>query len=96
MVFRVVSCFLIHAMRATFLGLPASTKRLYIGFNLGWHWIADVMEVNRTVRTRCLPSQMYRLPWKMPLSRFIGATPTSAAISLLFNFPSSGISLISV
>ena len=41
-------------------------------------------------RTDALPPQTVRLPRNRPLSRLWGATPTSEAISLRFNRPSSG------
>ena len=47
----------------------------------------------RTVRR---PPWMCRRPRWRPLSRAIGATPTSAAISFRFRAPSSGSSAMSV
>src|SRR3954469_15944896 len=44
----------------------------------------------RTERTWARPPQMVRCPRSVPLSRFRGATPTSAAICLRFSLPSSG------
>jgi len=49
--------------------------------------MTPIYKIQRTLER---PPQTVRLPLNMPLSRFIGATPTNAAICLLFNTPSSG------
>lgn len=46
--------------------------------------------MNRAVRTLERPARNRRLPVYVPLSLFIRATPTSAAISLRLSCPSSG------
>ena len=55
--------------------------------------MADNIETNNTVLTLCRPPRIFRLPLCLPLSRFIGAIPTSAAISFRFGCPGSGRSL---
>jgi len=51
------------------------------------------MAMNMTVRIFGRPPLVLRLPLNVPLSLFIGATPTRAAISFRLSEPSSGRSL---
>ena len=52
--------------------------------------MAQVALIYKTERIAARPPQIIRFPRNKPLSRFKGATPTSAAISLRFRVPSSG------
>lgn len=52
--------------------------------------IAVIIAIYKTARTSERPPQVRRFPRYFPLSQFIGATPTSAAIDRRSSFPSSG------
>ena len=58
--------------------------------------VATRVAMYRAARTDALPPQTERLPRKAPLSRLMGATPTSAAICLRSRAPNSGSSAKSV
>jgi len=78
-----------HATRATFLNLPLAMSRVYKSLITGLQRIADSAGIYKAFLTVALPPQIARLPLSLPLSRFKGATPTRADISLWLRWPSS-------
>ena len=69
-----------HAMIATFLGLPASTRRLKKDFITELQRIAVSVLMYKTERRLALPPHTILLPVKRPLSLLNGATPAKATI----------------
>src|SRR5579859_7510076 len=87
---RIVSSLCMQAVSASFLVLPAATKRAYTARRTGLQRLPTRAPMYRAARTVPRPPQIVRLPRSVPLSRLSGASPTSAAIGLRSSVPSSG------
>ena len=75
---------------ATLCSFPCKAETFIKFFDCWIERMAQVALIYKTERIAARPPQIIRFPRNKPLSRFKGATPTSAAISLRFRVPSSG------
>jgi len=84
-----------QAIMATLKALPAAMRRSPNGWMIGLQRMAEIVAMYKPARTAARPPKMVRWPRMVPESRFMGATPTRAAICWGLSFPSSGRSATS-
>jgi hypothetical protein len=69
-----------QAIMATLKALPAAMSRSPNGWMTGLQRMAEIVAMYRPIRTAARPPKMVRWARMVPESRFMGATPTRAAI----------------
>src|SRR4029453_17628080 len=90
MAFSMVNNLCMQAVRAAFLHLPAASKRVEKALITRLCLVATSVPIYNTARTSPRPPYTVRRPRRVPLSRFKGAPPISAAPCLWPTVPNSG------
>ena len=90
MAFRMTRSLCIQATMATKDFFPAFTIRAWKLEMTGLHRMADMVAMYNTALTAARPPPIILLPWRLPLSQLIGATPIKADTCFRLIVPSSG------